>query len=71
MVRNEENTRLNDEDSFCLGYDSIYIKRSGDKFDGCCLFFKADRLRLITSKTVPFYQRNIQVLDRYIGTIDL
>ncbi|CAF0732824.1 unnamed protein product [Adineta steineri] len=46
------------------GYDSIYIKRSGDKSDGCCLFYKTDRLRLIDSKTVPFYQRNIQLLDR-------
>jgi protein angel len=49
-----------------LGYNSIYIKRSGDKSDGCCLFYRADRLKLVTSKTVPFYQRNIQLLDRYL-----
>ncbi|CAF1211818.1 unnamed protein product [Rotaria sordida] len=46
------------------GYNSIYIKRSGDKSDGCCLFYKTDRLKLIASKTVPFYQKNIQLLDR-------
>ncbi|CAF1465331.1 unnamed protein product [Rotaria magnacalcarata] len=46
------------------GYASIYIKRSGDKSDGCCLFYKKDRLKLIASKTVPFFQRNIQLLDR-------
>ncbi|UJR28821.1 hypothetical protein I4U23_010045 [Adineta vaga] len=46
------------------GYDSIYIKRSGDKSDGCCLFYRTDRLKLIDSKTVPFYQRNISLLDR-------
>lgn len=49
---------------FFLGYDSIYIKRSGDKSDGCCLFYKSNRLKLVASKTVPFYQRNIQLLDR-------
>ena len=47
-----------------LGYDSVYIKRSGDKSDGCCLFYRRDRLKLIDSKTVPFYQKNIQILDR-------
>ena len=47
-----------------LGYDSVYIKRSGDKSDGCCLFYKTDRLKLVASKTVPFYRRNIQLLDR-------
>jgi mRNA deadenylase 3'-5' endonuclease subunit Ccr4 len=47
-----------------LGYDSIYIKRSGDKLDGCCLFYKTNRLRLINSRTVPFFHRQIQVLDR-------
>ncbi|CAF4484118.1 unnamed protein product, partial [Rotaria socialis] len=46
------------------GYDSIYIKRSGDKSDGCSLFYKKkDRLKLINSKTVPFYQKDIQILD--------
>ncbi|CAF1595984.1 unnamed protein product [Adineta ricciae] len=46
------------------GYNSIYIKRSGDKSDGCCLFYRTDRLKVVESKTVPFYQRNIPLLDR-------
>ena len=48
------------------GYESIYLKRTGDKSDGCCLFYKITRLRLIHSKSVPFYQQNIPILDRYI-----
>ncbi|CAF3405917.1 unnamed protein product [Rotaria sp. Silwood1] len=46
------------------GYDSIYLKRTGDKSDGCCIFYKMNRLRLIESKTVPFYQKDIRILDR-------
>ena len=53
-----------DEYIFVKGYQSIYVKRTGDKSDGCCIFYKINRLRLIASKAVPFYQRNIQLLDR-------
>lgn len=47
-----------------FGYGSIYIKRSGYKTDGCALFYRVNRLRLVRSKCVPFYQRNIEVLNR-------
>ncbi|CAF1301090.1 unnamed protein product [Rotaria sordida] len=46
------------------GYDSIYLKRTGDKSDGCCIFYKINRLKLIESKAVSFYQKDIRVLDR-------
>jgi mRNA deadenylase 3'-5' endonuclease subunit Ccr4 len=49
---------------FGEGYESIYLKRTGDKPDGCCLFYKINRLKLIQSKSVSFYQQNIQMLDR-------
>jgi hypothetical protein len=54
---------------FYSGYESIYLKRSGDKSDGCCLFYKFDRFRLVNSKTVPFYQENIPLLDRFLKKI--
>ncbi|CAM2716451.1 unnamed protein product [Rotaria socialis] len=46
------------------GYDSIYLKRNGSKSDGCCIFYKIKRLRLMGSKAVPFYQKDIRILDR-------
>ncbi|CAF1114077.1 unnamed protein product [Adineta steineri] len=46
------------------GYDSIYVKRTGDKYDGCCLFYRINRLKLIQSKTVSFYQKDIRILDK-------
>lgn len=61
--RNDFQPKMNE-----YGYDSIYIKRSGDKTDGCCLFFRKDRLKLVDRKTVPFYRQHIALLDRYTNS---
>ncbi|CAF1386211.1 unnamed protein product [Adineta ricciae] len=45
-------------------YDSIYIKRSGDKFDGCCLFYRRNRLKLVDSKAVSFYRSDVRILNK-------
>ena len=64
MVRKAINLSCSLVRFFSLGYDSVYLKRSGDKPDGCCIFYKINRLRLINSKLVPFYHGHIPVLDR-------
>ncbi|UJR20771.1 hypothetical protein I4U23_023886 [Adineta vaga] len=46
------------------GYDSIYLKRNGYKPDGCCLFYRRNRLKLVDSKLVSFFRNNIPVLNR-------
>ncbi|CAF1075314.1 unnamed protein product [Didymodactylos carnosus] len=46
------------------GYESLFIKRSGGKPDGCALFYKTDRLQLIDHKLVPFHCPTIELLDR-------
>ncbi|CAF0979126.1 unnamed protein product [Didymodactylos carnosus] len=54
------------------GYESLFIKRSGEKTDGCALFYKTHRLLLVDYKSVPFHHPNIELLDRdNVGLIAL
>ncbi|ESO93565.1 hypothetical protein LOTGIDRAFT_118950 [Lottia gigantea] len=47
---------------FKLGYGSEYIKRSGDKPDGCATFYKQTKFTLVQSTPIEFYKGDI--LDR-------
>ena len=53
---------------FCLpvfpGYTGIYQKRTGDKNDGCAIFYKVDKLVQDKTRRVSFYMPNIQLMDR-------
>ncbi|KAF2351842.1 Endonuclease/exonuclease/phosphatase [Trinorchestia longiramus] len=46
-----------------LGYQGSYKKRTGDKFDGCAIFFRSSKFELVESTSVEFYQPNT-FLDR-------
>ena len=39
-----------------LGYDGLYKKRTGDKQDGCAIFFKRDKLNLVSHTDVEYRQ---------------
>ncbi|XP_038045877.1 protein angel homolog 2-like [Patiria miniata] len=55
-----------------LGYAAVYQKRTGDKHDGCALFYKKDKFALEKFKKVRFFRSNIQLLDRdNVGIIAL
>ncbi|XP_041351320.1 uncharacterized protein LOC121370259 isoform X2 [Gigantopelta aegis] len=44
------------------GYDGVYLKRTGDKCDGCAIFFKRHKFSLIKSHNVEFKRGGL--LDR-------
>jgi len=39
-----------------LGYNGVFKKRTGDKRDGCAIFFKSGRLELVDTTDVEYYQ---------------
>ena len=48
-----------------LGYDGVYKKRTGDKRDGCAIFFKTAKLDLVEQTSVEYYQpKGGKSLDR-------
>lgn len=47
-----------------LGYRGVYVKRTGDKMDGCATFYLADKFTLVESVSVPYYKSNHSLLDR-------
>lgn len=42
----------------------MYKKRTGDKFDGCAIFYKAARFSILQEVAVEYYQPEIPVLNR-------
>ncbi|XP_075232726.1 protein angel isoform X2 [Lycorma delicatula] len=46
------------------GYQGIYKKRTGDKGDGCAIYYKTEKFVLVDYATVEYYQPNIDVLNR-------
>ncbi|PIK43373.1 hypothetical protein BSL78_19782, partial [Apostichopus japonicus] len=46
------------------GYTGIYKKRTGNKSDGCAIFFKSNKFQLVVSRVVSYYRRHIPLLDR-------
>lgn len=50
---------------YCFaGYSGIFKKRTGDKPDGCAIFFKVDKFNLIQSKEIEFRKSEVTILDR-------
>ncbi|XP_071151209.1 protein angel homolog 2-like isoform X1 [Mytilus edulis] len=47
-----------------LGYNGVYVKRTGDKLDGCATFYKREKFTLEQSVSVPYYKSNYSLLDR-------
>ncbi|XP_019757456.1 protein angel homolog 2 isoform X1 [Dendroctonus ponderosae] len=47
-----------------LGFKGIYKKRTGIRCDGCAIYYRPDRLKLVEFETVEFYQPNVSILDR-------
>ncbi|XP_070571025.1 protein angel homolog 2-like [Ptychodera flava] len=55
-----------------LGYDGVFKKRTGDKQDGCAIFYKNSVFRLVKHKLVEYYKPGVFPLDRdNVGTIVL
>uniref|UniRef100_T1J976 Endonuclease/exonuclease/phosphatase domain-containing protein n=1 Tax=Strigamia maritima TaxID=126957 RepID=T1J976_STRMM len=47
-----------------LGYDGIYKKRTGDKYDGCAIFYKESAFSLDTWQAIEFKKPHVTLLDR-------
>lgn len=47
-----------------LGYRSLYKRRTGLRCDGCAIYYKNNKLRLVEYDTVEFYQPEVAVLNR-------
>lgn len=55
-----------------MGFKGIFKKRTGNKLDGCAIFFRHTKFELKYSKSVEYYKPNVQILDRdNIGLIAL
>lgn len=46
------------------GYAGIYMKRTGDKADGCATFFRNSRFTLVKSQLVSFRKPGVELMDR-------
>lgn len=54
------------------GYTGRFKKRTGDKVDGCAIYFRESKFELKEFVSVEFYQPNISCLNRdNIGVIAL
>jgi len=42
----------------------LFKRRTHDHVDGCAIYFKKDRFRLLESSSVEYYQPGVQLLDR-------
>ncbi|CAG7834867.1 unnamed protein product [Allacma fusca] len=49
---------------FLKGYKGIYKKRTGDKQDGCAIFYKATRFSFVDKLSVEYFQPHIPLLNR-------
>jgi len=47
-----------------LGYRGVFKKRTGDKPDGCAIFWNRDRFSLIGKLAVDLRQPHVPLLDR-------
>lgn len=46
------------------GFEGLYKRRTGDKPDGCAIFYKKDVLKLVKNVSVEYLQDSVPVLDR-------
>lgn len=44
-----------------LNYEFIYKKRTGDKYDGCAIYYNRYMFQLIERNSIEFYKANIEV----------
>lgn len=55
-----------------LGFTGIYKKRTGDKTDGCAIFYRTNKFNLIDTISVEYCKPNVKLLDRdNIGLVAL
>lgn len=47
-----------------FNYGVLYKKRTGDKPDGCAIFFRRDLFELVDHQDVEYYQPSVKLLDR-------
>ncbi|XP_072376389.1 uncharacterized protein [Diabrotica undecimpunctata] len=47
-----------------LGYDGIFKKRTGSQSDGCAIYYKSAKVKMVDYNLVQFYQSDIPVLNR-------
>ncbi len=45
------------------GYDGVFVQRTGDHQDGCAMFYKQSKLRLVEWLGLK-YRHNFKVLNR-------
>ena len=48
----------------CTGYTGLFKKRTGNKTDGCAIFFKHSRFTLVKSKPISFRKPGVKLMDR-------
>ena len=46
-----------------IGYTGLFKRRTGSKSDGCAVFYREDKLKLLEWKGLE-YQRRVNVLNR-------
>ncbi|XP_071962266.1 uncharacterized protein [Antedon mediterranea] len=47
-----------------LGFSCVFKKRTGDKQDGCAIFFRDNCFELLSCRSVEYYHPNVRILDR-------
>ncbi|KAJ8913038.1 hypothetical protein NQ315_002054 [Exocentrus adspersus] len=47
-----------------IGYSGVYKKRTGERTDGCALYYKTDIIHLVEHTSVEYFQPNIAILNR-------
>ncbi|CAH1982194.1 unnamed protein product [Acanthoscelides obtectus] len=47
-----------------FGYQGVYKRRTGQRTDGCAIYFKTENVTLLEHVTVEFYQKNVPLLNR-------
>ena len=47
-----------------LGYGDVSQRRTGDKQDGCAIFFRKEMFNLVSSKGIQYRQDEVSVLDK-------
>lgn len=48
-----------------LGYEGVYKQRTHDKEDGCAIYFKSDKFKLVKSTTVEFFKEQVRLLGKF------
>ena len=46
------------------GYAGVYKRRTGSYSDGCAIFYRDSKLKLLQWKGLEYYQKKVKVLNR-------